>query len=140
MAISVAKEDVWVAALADKPGALAEKLAALKDAGADLKFLIARRSDDKKGEAVVFLTPLKGAAVLKVARAMGFRKSKSLHSVRVDAPNKKGLGARITCALAEKGLNLRGVSAAVMGAKCVAYLAFDSAADAGKAIRIIKTL
>ncbi len=47
MELMVEREDVWIASLEDKPGALAAKLAALADAGADLDFVIARRSPDR---------------------------------------------------------------------------------------------
>ena len=45
-------EDVWVASLEDKPGALGNKLATLADAGADLGFIIARRAPNKPGTGV----------------------------------------------------------------------------------------
>jgi hypothetical protein len=42
--------------------------------------------------------------------------------------------------LAEKGLNLRGLSAAAIGKKFVAHIAVDSASDAAKAVRALKGL
>jgi hypothetical protein len=41
-------------------------------------------------------------------------------------------------ALAEAGINLRGLSAAALGRRGVSYFAFDSAADADAAIRVLK--
>jgi hypothetical protein len=46
----------------------------------------------------------------------------------------------MSTAIADAGINLRGVSAAVIGKKFVAYFGFDSAADATKATRALKTL
>jgi hypothetical protein len=40
--------------------------------------------------------------------------------------------------LADAGLNLRGLSAASLGNKFVAFLAFDSAADAASASRVLR--
>jgi hypothetical protein len=40
--------------------------------------------------------------------------------------------------VADAGLNLRGLSATVLGDRYVAVLAFDSAADAGKAARLLR--
>ena len=54
-----------------------------------------------------------------------------------DAP---GLGSRITSAIADSGVNLRGVSGTVVGRKFVVYLGFDGNADATKAARTLKTL
>ena len=140
MAMNVARVDVWAASLKDRPGSLAEKLQPLADAGANLAFVIARREHAKAGTGVVFLTPLAGAKQSAAARKAGFRKTKSLHSVRVEAPDRAGLGAKITGAIAAAGINLRGLSAASIGKKCMVYFAFDAAADAGKVARLLKRL
>ena len=140
MAMVVTREDVWVAGIKDRPGGLAEKLRALSAAGALLEFVIARRAPDKPGTGVVFLTPLKGRAQLAAAKKAGFHKSKSMHSLRVEGPDKPGVGAAITEALAEKGINLRGLSAAAIGKRFVLHLAVDSAADATKAGRLLKQM
>ena len=134
------RQDVWVASLVGRPGSLAGKLAPLAEAGANLEFVIARRSDKKKGDGVVFVTPIKGRTQIAAARKAGFRKTKSLHSVKVEGPDKPGIGAKITGALAEAGINLRGISAAAIGRKMVCHIAFDTSADAAKAIRTIKKL
>jgi hypothetical protein len=140
MALNVTRSDVWAAGIDDQPGGLAGKLKSLADAGAHLEFVIARRAPDKPGTGVVFLTPLKGAAQIRAAKKAGFLKTATLHSVRVEAPDKPGLGARMTEALAEAGINLRGLSAAAIGKRCVVHLAVDTSADATKAIRILKKL
>ena len=140
MALKVSKVDVWVGGLKDRPGSLAKKLRALADAGAELEFLIARRAPEKPGTGVVFLTPLKGAKQLAAAKKAGLRKTRSLNSVCVEGPDKPGLGARLTEALAATGINLRGLSAAVIGKRFVMHLAVDSVADAARARRVLKAL
>jgi hypothetical protein len=140
MALTVSRVDVWAAGLNDKPGALAEKLAAVAEAGAQLEFVIARRKSDRPGTGVVFLAPLGGAAQLRAAKKAGFQKTKSLHSVRVEGPDKPGIGAQLTQALAQVGINLRGLSAAAIGKRFVAYLALDDAPSAAQAVRVLKQL
>lgn len=140
MAMAISRQTVWAATLKDQPGSLAGKLAALAEAGADLGFVIARRTAQKKGRGVVFVTPVTGARQAAAAKKAGFEKAASMHALRVEATDKAGLGAKLTCALAEAGLNLRGLSAAAIGRKCVCNLAFDSAADASKATRVIRKL
>jgi len=140
MALSVSRVDVWAAGVMDQPGALAAKLAALSTAGANLEFVIARRESTTPGTGVVFVTPINGAAQVKAAKAAGFAKTTSLHSVRAGGPDKPGQGARITAALGDAGINLRGLSAAAIGKTFVAHLALDTAADAAKAIKILKKL
>ena len=138
MALTVTRTDVWAASIDDRAGGLAEKLAALAEAGAQLEFVVARRAPDRPGTGVVFLTPLKGAAQLRAAKKAGFAKTSSLHTERIDGPDKPGLGAQLTGALAHAGISLRGLSAAAIGKRCVVHLALDSAADAAKAVKALK--
>jgi hypothetical protein len=140
MALKVQRVDTWAAPLKDKPGNLAAKLDALADAGANLEFVIARRAPDKPGTGVVFVTPIRGVARCRAARQAGFKPARSLYTLRIDGTDKKGQGARITRALAEHGLNLRGLSAAAINKKFVAHIALDKAADAAKAMRILRGL
>lgn len=140
MGLKASRVKVWAASIKDRPGGLAAKLASLAEAGASLEFVIARREPKKPGTGVVWVTPLKGARQLAAARKAGFRQTKSLHSVRVEGPDTAGIGARITDALADAGLNLRGLSAAAIGKKFVLHLALDSAKAATKAARILKGL
>jgi hypothetical protein len=140
MAVKVQKVDTWAAPLEDTPGSLASKLNALAKAGVDLDFVIARRAPDKPGTGVVFVTPIQGATGRRAAQEVGFQKTESLHTVRVEGPDKRGRGANMTQVLATAGLNLRGVSAAAIGPKFTAYIALDTAADATKAVRVLRTL
>jgi len=132
--------DTWAAAIKDKPGALAAKFKALSAAGANLEFVIARRSPEKRGAGVVFVTPIRGTKQTSAARAAGFKRTGSLHTVRLEGVNTRGQGARLTQALADAGLNLRGMSAAAIGNKFVCHIAVDRGADANKAARILSRL
>ncbi|MDY7011690.1 MAG: amino acid-binding protein [Planctomycetota bacterium] len=140
MSMQVSRVDVWAGQMKDTPGALAGKLAKLADAGVNLEFVLARRRPEKKGSGVTFIAPIRGARQSAAARKAGFAKSARLAAVRVVGPDKAGMGAKITAALGEAGINLRGLSGAVIGKKFLAYLALDSAADAAKAARIIKKM
>ena len=134
MAMQITRMDVWAGTMQDKPGALAKKLTALRKAGANLKFVLARRSKPRRG--VLFVAPLKAAA----AKKAGLKKSPRLAAVRVAGPDRRGLGAKMAEALAEAGINIRGLSADVIGRRFVAHLAFDSAAEANKAVRTLKKM
>jgi hypothetical protein len=138
MAYTVKKVDVWAGEIADRPGGLASTLTAMSKAGANIEFVIARRAADKPGTGVVFLTPIKGAKQKGAAQQAGLATSESLHSVRVEGPDRGGLGAQMADALAGAGINLRGISAAALGRRAVSYLAFDSAADSDAAVKILK--
>ena len=136
MAYKLDRVDVWAGSVKDKPGGAATVLAGLADAGANLEFVIARR--DKKKTGVIFLAPLKGAKQTRTAKKLGLAKAETLQSLRLEGPDKSGLGATITCAVAEAGVNMRGISAAAMGRKTVVYFAFDSRDDANKARKALK--
>jgi len=138
MALSVERVDVWAASIEDQPGGLAGKLAPLADAGADLEFVIARRASDKPGTGVVFVTPLQGDAQTAAGEKAGFAVADSLHSLRVEGDNRPGIGAELTRKLAGAGINLRGLSAAVIGGRFIMYLALDTAEDAEKAVGLLK--
>jgi hypothetical protein len=138
MAYTVSRVKVWAGEIEDRPGGLADKLEALGKAGANLEFVISRRAPEKPGTGVVFLAPLRGAKQTRVAGEAGMQTTDSLHSVRVEGPDRPGLGAKMTRALADAGINLRGVSAASLGRRSVTYFAFDSEQDATKAIQILR--
>ena len=108
--------------------------------GVNLEFVIARREGTKPGTGVVFLTPLKGARQIRAAKKARFKKTPSLHSVRIEGSDKPGLGAKITEVLAAEGINLRCLSAAAIGRRCIVHLALDRAADAQKALRVLRKL
>jgi len=137
MDLLVERIDVWAATIQDRPGGLAEVLATLQQAGADLQFVISRRAPDKPGTGVVFVTPLQSDREIRAAAQVGFNVTQSLHSVRVIGPDRPGIAAELTQRLAEGGVNLRGFSASAIGRQFVAYAALDSLADANKAMAIL---
>lgn len=138
MDLLVERVDVWAATIQDRPGGLAEVLTTLREAGADLQFIIARRAPEAPGKGVVFVTPLQGDREIRAAAQVGFNVAQSLHSVRVMGPDRPGIAAELTQKLADGGINLRGFSASVIGAQFVAHMAVDSPDDANKAIAILE--
>ncbi len=140
MKLGVTRAEVWASTIEDRPGGVAEKLSSLAGAGANLEFIISRRTPEKSGKGVVFVTPLKGAKQLKAAAQAGFKRTDSLHSVRVEGNDKPGLGAQMTQALAAAGINLRGFSAAAFGRHFVCYVALDTAEEAAKVTAMLKKM
>ena len=134
----VERVDVWAASIKDEPGSLAHMLAALREGGADLDFILTRRAPEKPGTGVVFITPLRGDREIAAAANLGFNVTSSVHSVRVEGENKPGIAAELTGKLAAAGINLRGFSAAVIGTKFILYIGLDNAADAVKAVKILQ--
>ena len=125
------------ARIQDKPGGLADVLGILRDAGANLQFVIARRAPDEPGTGVVFVTPLQGDQEIAAAAQAGFNVTRTLHSVRAMGRDRPGIAAELTQKLADAGINLRGFSASVIGTQFVAYVAVDSPQDADQAIEVL---
>jgi len=137
MDLTVERVDVWAAGIKDEPGGLAGVLSVLKDAGADLSFLIARRAADRPGEGVLFVTPLGGDAQIAAASQLGFESTRSVHSVRIEGVNLPGIAADLTAKVAAAGINMRGLSGAVIGSRFVLLMGLDSADDANRVVELL---
>jgi hypothetical protein len=138
MAYVVTKFDVWTSGISDQVGGLASALEPLAMAGADLAFVVARRQPHRPGAGVVFLGGVSGSKAAKAAAAAGLAKSSEIAALRVEETNKPGSCHKLLRLMSEAGINLRGLSATVVGKKCVYIVAFDGAADADKAARLLK--
>ncbi|MFH1746686.1 MAG: amino acid-binding protein [Planctomycetota bacterium] len=133
MAYQITKENVWVVEIEDRAGAVAEKMEALSRVGVNLEFMIARRAPDKPGTGVLFMAPFRGEDSVRAALNAGLSQWTSASTLRVEGPDRSGLGALVTWTVANEGISMRGVSGAKLGERVVFYLAFDSTADAEKA-------
>lgn len=136
--LTVERVDVWAAAIKDEPGGLARVLVGLREAGADLDFIVSRRAPEEPGTGIVFVTPLRGDRQIEAASTLGFNVMRSVQSVRVEGDNKPGIAAELTAKLAAAGINLRGLSAAVIGSRFIIYIGLDSAEDADKALKVLQ--
>jgi hypothetical protein len=140
MDLIVKRVEVWAASIKDQVGGLTRKLKGLKEAGADLDFVIARRTPEDPGKGVVFVAPLRGDREIAAASNLGFNVTRSVYAIRVDGDNRPGLAADVTQILAEAGITLRGFSAAVIGARFIFYIGFDSKDDAKKAVELLQQI
>jgi prephenate dehydratase len=129
--------DVWVATVANRPGALLEKLEGLAKAGADLEIIDARRSRANPNRGVVFLAPLNGQTQLNAAKQLDFERSAQVH-LRLSCPDEPGKAYLIVQAIAAQNINLASVVCTVIRDELVMYLAFESAADAQRAQRLLE--
>jgi predicted amino acid-binding ACT domain protein len=138
MSLKVTKLEVWSGEIRDRPGGLAGALRELAGAGASLEMLVARRQPDRPGSGIVFLAPVTGRKAVSAAALAGLAPTAGVSALRIEGTDRPGLGAQLTGAIADAGINLRGLSAAVVGGRFAAYLAFDSREDAEKAAKLIR--
>jgi len=140
MAIKASRHDVWMAVIDDRAGGAAEKLEALSRAGADLEVVFARRTPEVPGQGVLFASPIEGAKVTRAAQEAGFKRSETIHGVRIEGGDKPGLGAKIARTLAESGISFRGMNGMAIGKNFLSFVALDSAEDAAKAVKVLRKI
>ena len=99
-----------------------------------------RRRPEKPSEGVVFVTPLRGDRQIAAAAQLGFNVTHSIEAVRIEGDNRAGVAAEISEKLAAVGINLRGLSAAVIGPRFIIYIGLDATADAEKAIEVLNQI
>jgi hypothetical protein len=138
MATLVTKVDVWAGEIPDRSGGLADLLETLAGGGAKIECVIARRQPEKPGSGVAFISPIKGKKAQDAARRAGMQPARDIATLRVEGTDRPGVGASLTSAIADLGISMRGLSAAVIGNKYVAYFGFDNADDATRAMKAIK--
>lgn len=140
MGLKATKADVWAVSIDDRAGGVADKLEPLAKAGASFEMVLARRTPEKPGKGMLFVTPVKGAKAARAARQAGMGTPSSIHSVRIEGADRPGLGAKIARALGDAGVSIRGLSGVAIGRKFVSYVACDSAGDQAKAIAALRKL
>lgn len=136
MSLKITKVKTYAADMYNQPGRLARALESLRNAGANFEFVIGRRVTERTSR--VFVAPLKGAKQLRAAADVEFRPAESMHVIRIEAPDRPGVGADFTRAIADAGINIRGISAAAFKKHSVCYLAFASAEEAAAATSVLK--
>ena len=136
MGFEVTKVDVWVGEVEDHPGALGAKLGAVMRAGADLELMIARPQAEGSGEGLLFIAPLRSPEQIRTAEEVGLRRSR-IQMLRVEGPDRPGLGAGISTTLADAGINIRGLSGAALGGRSLFYIRLDSGDDVVRGAQIL---
>ena len=136
MSYTIRKVEVWAGDIMNRPEMLARLLEGLAQAGAQLEFLVARRVTEKTTR--VFVSPLKGKKQKQAAESVGLVPAAGMHSIRIEGPDRPGLGAEIARCVAAAGINIRGASAAAVGRKGTFYLAFKTLAEATAAAKAVR--
>lgn len=136
MSYKISKADVFAVDVLNRPGMLARVLEAVGNAGANLEFVIARQVS--RNTSRVFLSPLMGKFQLRAAADVGLVRADGIHTLRIEGPDKAGLGAKLTRGLAAAGLNIRGLSAASIKKGSVCYVAFATTDEATLAAKVLK--
>jgi hypothetical protein len=132
MAVSIRKIILWRTEVAHRPGALAEILAPLAAAGADLQTVMGYRLPGNKGRAIVEVAPVTNRKAGRAAEAVGLAPD-GAPTLLVLGDNRPGLANRIAQALADSGVNIAFLVAQVVGRRYSAVFGFENEADLDKA-------
>jgi hypothetical protein len=138
MAVSIRKVTLWRAQVEHRPGALADLLAPLAAAGADLQIVMGYRIPGQKARAVVEVAPIGNRKVARAAESGGLAPG-GAPTLLVLGDNRPGLANRIARALSESGVNIAFLVAQVVGRRYSAVFGFESEADLDKATDRIRT-
>ncbi len=140
MGFKLDRVHVWSGEIQDQAGGIAQKLAPLAQAGANLEYISTRRQPDKPGTGLLFVAPVTGPSQVRVARAAGLAESQDQVVLRVEGDNQAGLAHRLTQQWALAGINLQGLTMSVLADKFIGYASFDSVTDANRAAQILADL
>jgi len=140
MGFKLDRVHLWSGEVPDKPGGVAGKLSLLAQAGANLEFVLTRRSPDKPGTGLLFVAPLSGPVQVRAAKTAGLNETQDPVLLRVEGDNSAGLAHKVTQQWALAGISLYGLTMCVLGDKFVGYVAFDSVMDSNRAAAILGDL
>ena len=135
MSYHVTVEHVWVGAIPDRPAALSNKLKELANGGIDLELIIGWR--EQPGRGLLYVAPLRTMDEIRRAEQAGLTRHNSMRMIRVEGPNRAGLGALITSTLAEADINIASFTACSLGALHVTNITFDDDEDVDRARAIL---
>jgi hypothetical protein len=137
MAVTVKKITLWRKEVTNTPGMLADVLAPLSGAGANLRVVMGYTFPGQADHAAIEVYPISGKKVSRAAAAAGLAAS-PIACLLVEGDDRAGLGADMARAVAEQDVNVSFVIAETMGRKFSAVFGFASDADAATAGKAIK--
>ncbi len=137
MAVKVKKIELWRKEVDNRAGILANALAPLAHAGANIHLVMAYRFPGETSKAAIELYPVTGKKSVAAAKEALFSPS-DIPALLVEGDDRAGLGYTTAQAIADSGINIDFVVAHVVGRKFSAVFGFESDADANKCAAIIR--
>lgn len=137
MAVSVKQITLWRSEVRNRPGALADTLGPLAEAGANLKVVMAYRIPGDESRAAIEVYPVTGTKATRAARGVSLEDSR-IPALLVDGDDRPGLGHAIARSIADAGINMIFLIAQVVGRRYSAVIGFETAAEAKKSASLVK--
>jgi predicted amino acid-binding ACT domain protein len=137
MELIVETLESWRADVDARSVSLADKLDALKLAGADLELILAPFNTGVPGSGNVLVAPLYTASQNAAASEAGFDLEHRLRLIRIVGPDRPGIAAVLIRRLADHGVKLHGFWAATVGPRFTACIAVDTLEDVARALHTL---
>ncbi len=131
---------VWSCEITDQPGSVAQKLAFLAEADTNLEYIFTKRLPHKPGYGILYVAPVTGPVQVRAAKAADMHEADAPVVRRIEGDNEAGLAHHVTQKWALAGINLQGLTMAVMNDRFIGYAAFDTVHDANRAAQILADL
>ncbi len=138
MAVTVKKVALWRAEVENQPGTLADTLAPLASAGANLRVVMAYALPGESKRSAIEVFPVTGTKAREAASGAGLSAA-AIPCLLVEGDDRPGLGAKMARAVADQGINVSFLMAETVGRKFSAVFGFGSDGEAAKAARAIKS-
>ena len=132
MTVRIRKLTLWRTEVVHRPGALADLLAPLAAAGADLSTVMGYRIPGHEARAVIEVAPITSRRAALAAEKAGLVPG-GAPALLVLGQNRPGLANRIALALAGSGVNIAFLVAQVVGKRYSAVFGFENEGDLDKA-------
>jgi hypothetical protein len=140
MGFKLDRMHVWSGEIADQAGGVASKLSLLAQVGANLEYIYTRRQSSKPGTGVLYVASITGPVQVRAARSVGLTETRDTLVLRVEGDDEAGLAHRLTQKWALAGINVQGLTMAVLGGRFVGFASFDTIEDANRAAQILADL
>ena len=137
MAVTVKSISLWRKEAENKTGLLAQTLEPLAKAGADLRVVMGYRLPGNEAKGAIEIYPASGRKMTAAATGVGLRDA-AIPTILVEGDNKPGLAHKIAQTVADAGVDLSFFVAQAVGRRYSAVIGFASAADAKRAVSLIK--
>lgn len=138
MALTVKKVTLWRKEVPHDVGVLAGVLEPLAAAGASLRVVMGYSMPGDPRRAAIEVFPISGKKVTSAATSAGLAAS-PIACLLVEGDDRAGLGAQMSRAIADAGVNISFLMAETVGKKFSAVFGFENDADAAKAAKAIKS-
>ena len=137
MAVKVKEITLWRREVSNRPGALAETIGPVTDAGANFRVVMGYRYPGDESKAAIEVYPVTGKKQTTAAQRAGLAPA-GFPALLVEGDDRKGLGHRFATAVSEAGINMSFIVAQVVGRKYSAIFGFETKENARAAVAVIK--